>query len=236
MQAQFHAADVTARSDTLLIMLPGAMQRPDDFVTAGFVRAMRSRALLLDLQLASFDDGTVADITSTATLQKIDTDLIQPARRAGYAKIWLSGISMGALMALAYTDFHAGQVQGLCLLSPYPGNRLLLREIAVAGGLHAWHPHATADVSVDQIAHLTEDLDAEQRLWRCLKNPAGLGNLYLGYGSEDRFVDGLRQITQALPGAAIDIIAGGHDWQTWEKLWCNFLDSVFVGKLDKTIF
>lgn len=219
MHARYYPADFDVQARTVLIMLPGAMQQPGDFIDAGFVRAVKSRGVPLDLHLASFDIETIADVTSTMTLQQIDITLIQPAIRAGYARIWLGGISMGALMALAYTDYRPGKVQALCLVSPYPGNRLLLREIAAAGGLDEWR------------AKNDPDLDAEQRMWRRLQTRVGLDNVHLGYGSGDRFFDGLQQLALALPNAAVDVIAGGHDWPTWEKLWCNFLDGTSVMEL-----
>jgi enterochelin esterase-like enzyme len=48
--------------------------------------------------------------------------------------------------------------------------------------------------------------------------------LYLGYGREDRFAQGLDLMAQALPPAAVQVIEGGHDWSTWSVLWERFLD------------
>lgn len=221
MQVQRHPANFDVQANTVLLMLPGAMQQPTDFIDGGFLRAIQRRGLSLDLHLASFDVEIIGDITSTDTLQQIDVTLIQPAREAGYQNIWLAGISMGALLALAYVDYMdhlPHQVQHLCLLSPYPGNRLLLREIAEAGGLTQWRAEANVN------------LDAESRMWRCLQHVGSLDDIHLGYGSNDRFFDGLQQITRALPNAAIDIVDGSHDWLTWETLWCNFLDRTFPMK------
>lgn len=220
MRVLHYPADPLVRANTGLLMIPGAMQQPDDFIEAGFVRAIQHRRLPLDLHLASFEVEAVADITSTATLQQIQDGLIQPAISAGYTRIWLAGISMGALLALAHTDYYPGKVQGLCLLSPYPGNRLLQREIADAGGLDAWHS--------GEDSALATEFDAERRMWRCLQQRRIAGNAYFGYGSDDRFFEGLQQMAQNFPAATIDVIAGGHDWPTWEKLWCNFLDKTFT--------
>jgi hypothetical protein len=52
--------------------------------------------------------------------------------------------------------------------------------------------------------------------------------LYLGYGRDDRFAQGLDLMTQALPPATVQVIEGGHDWSTWSALWERFLDLGFV--------
>ncbi len=216
MNVRHFPASCGSQANTAILMLPGALQQPSDFMDAGFTTAIHGRNLAIDLHVASFGSDVIADVTSTASLQQIDAFLVQPAKAANYSTIWLAGISMGALMALAYADYRPRQVQRLCLFSPYPGNRLLQREIADAGGLAAWHP------SDD------ENLDAEQRMWRRIQSPWIDGPMHLAYGSDDRFADGLQQMTQALPAATLDIVPGGHDWPTWSKLWSNFLDHNFA--------
>jgi len=226
MRTQYHPADPSTQAKTVLIILPGALQQPKDFIEAGFVHAVQSRCLQLDMHFVDLETEIVLDITSVATLQQIDADLIEPARRAGYETIWLAGISMGALMALAYTDCYAGKVDNLCLLSPYPGNRLLLREIEACGGLYRWR----ADEGVGN----DTNLDAERRMWRRLqtfdRDGSAARTVHFGYGKSDRFLPGLQQLARALPEVMPDAIEGGHDWLTWEKLWCNFLDKTFVMK------
>ena len=49
--------------------------------------------------------------------------------RGGLPHVWLGGISLGGLFALDYAATDAGAWDGLCLLAPYLGNRLLIGEI-----------------------------------------------------------------------------------------------------------
>lgn len=209
----FAHTDRPAKS--LVILLPGALQQPEDFVAAGFIAALRQRRLPIDLTLVDLGIDYIGETTNGSTLQRIDTELMQAARRQHYHDIWLGGISIGGLIAIAYADRYPGRVDGLCLLSPYPGNRMLLREIEAAGGLDQWPADAI------------EDEDAERRMWRWLQTRKEQACIHLGYGSQDRFAPGLEQVAAALATQHVDTIPGGHDWPTWAKLWENFLDQTF---------
>ncbi len=35
-------------------------------------------------------------------------------------------------------------------------------------------------------------------------------------------------LAAALPADWVEVVAGGHEWGTWLKLWENFLDSHFT--------
>ena len=207
------------RASSLVIMLPGALQQPEDFVQAGFIDAVRKRGLPIDLALVDLGIEYIGDTINGSALQRIDAELVQPGRLQCYDAIWLGGISIGGLIAAAYAGSYPGQLDGLCLLSPYPGNRMLLREIAATGGLDRW----PADAGVEQ--------DAERAMWRWLqargeqaREQAGGERVHLGYGLQDRFAPSLQLLADALAGQQIDTIAGGHDWPTWQRLWENFLE------------
>ncbi len=136
----------------------------------------------------------------------------RPVRR-GCGTVWLGGISLGGSFVLDYAATDAGPWDGLCLLAPYPGNRLLIREIVRTGRLAACQPPPLADS------------DEERRIWRFIQARGGARPpVYLGYGRDDRFAQGLDLMAQTLPPAAVQVIEGGHDWTTWSTLWERFLD------------
>ena len=118
-------------------------------------------------------------------------------------------------MALAHAARHPGRVDGLFLLAPYPGNRLLSGAIGAAGGPVAW-----------AAAHAADHADDEENVWRWLAQhgPAGKPEIYFAHADADRFADGQRMMAQLLPPQRVDLIAGGHDWPSWRRLWNNFLD------------
>ncbi len=203
------------RADTLIILLPGAYQQPEDFIAQGFVSALQTRKLPIDLIMAELSFSHIADRTA---LTEINDDLIQPAITAGYKNIWLAGISVGGYVAIAYANRYPAQLAGLLLLAPYPGNRITTGAIAAAGGIKVWKP-----------AFIAED-DTELSNWNWLKMHADCASIevYLGYGADDRFAEGHLMMAQALPKNRVDRIDGEHTWPVWQRLWCNFLDKRFT--------
>ncbi len=205
-------AAAPAAAPTRMVWLPGAYHGAQDFLSAGFADAVRSLQLNLDL---IFVDLELAHVGDRSVLTQLRSDIVLPARSAGVS-LWLGGISLGGLIALDYAASYPDELDGLCLLAPYLGNRMLTAEIAQAPGLAAWQPGALAET------------DEERRIWRYIKNRrAAARPLYLGFGEGDRFSTAHRLLAGTLPPAAVNVIAGGHDWATWSRLWENFLDSHF---------
>jgi pimeloyl-ACP methyl ester carboxylesterase len=196
-----------------MVWMPGACHAARDFLTAGFAEAVRTRRLDLDLIFVDLEMEHVGD---RRPLERLRSDIVLPARTAGVS-IWLCGISLGGLFALDYAATYPGENDGICLLAPYLGNRILTTEIARAPGLAAWQPGVLAET------------DEERRIWRYIKTRrADSRPLYLGFGQGDRFSAAHALLAAALPAGAVDVIAGGHDWPTWSRLWENFLDSRFT--------
>jgi pimeloyl-ACP methyl ester carboxylesterase len=196
-----------------MIWLPGAYHAARDFLKAGFPEAVLARHLPVDL---NFVDLQLRYLGDAAAQQQLRTEVVLPARKLGVS-VWLAGISLGGFIALDYAATFAGELAGVCLLAPYLGNRMLTAEIAAAPGLDAWAPGELAEA------------DAERRIWRYVKTRAADSPpLYLGFGHDDRFAAAHELLAAVLPPAAVDVIAGGHEWPTWTRLWENFLESRFT--------
>ena len=196
-----------------MVWLPGAYHAARDFLAAGFAEAVRMRRIALDLV---FVDMEFAHVGDRSALQRLRSDIVLPARAAGVS-IWLGGISLGGLFALDYAASHPDELDGLCLLAPYLGNRMLTAEIAHAPGLERWQPGELAET------------DEERRIWRYIKNRRSDSRpIYLGFGQGDRFAAAHELLAATLPADSVDVIAGGHEWSTWVRLWENFLDSRFT--------
>ena len=194
----------------LMIWLPGAYHSAQHFLDAGFPEAVRERRIALDLM---FVDLKMQHLNDREALSRLRSEIVLPAIGSG-ASVWLAGISLGGMIALDLGSSHPDELDGLCLLAPYLGNRILLEEIASAG-LDAWEPGQLAET------------DAERRIWRHLKAGGDSRPIYLGYGQEDRFSAAHRLLARLLPAEAVNVIGGGHDWPTWTRLWESFLDSRF---------
>lgn len=213
-------ANADKKANTLIILLPGANHLPEDFVTQGFVSAVRQRQLDIDLVMPELAFDQIADQT---VLRKIHDTVIQPYSALGYRNIWIAGISIGGYVAITYAHRYPGQVNGLLLLAPYPGNRITTNEIALAGGVKTWAPAAIADD------------DTECGNWYWLKTHADTSNanmteVHLGYGVDDRFAEGIAMMAQILPEKYVDKIPGDHVWSVWQQLWQNFLHKRFSAK------
>ena len=202
------------RAPSLMVLLPGALQTPETLIDEGMVAAVRARRLALDLALADPGLTTINEATDGSVAQRLET-LLLPARQQ-YRSLWLAGISLGGFMALAHAARHPGRVDGLFLLAPYPGNRLLTNAIEAAGGPARWA--ATAAVNA---------ADDEENAWRWLARNGcadSAPELHFAHADADRFGAGQRLMAQTLPPGRVELIAGGHDWPSWRTLWNNFLD------------
>jgi pimeloyl-ACP methyl ester carboxylesterase len=213
MRTILDLAPVAGHGRILLVMLPGTRDVPEDFVRRGFVEAIRNRGLPVDVVAA---DAHMEYYAEHSVIDRLAADVIAPARKQGYAQIWLMGISLGGFGSMAYVCERATEIDGVILLAPYLGSRGLIGEVGHAGGLNNWQP-----------GKIPRD-DEERRVIAWLreyraKNPS-LPAIYLGYGSEDRFIEAAEMLAQRLPAERVVMVQGGHDWPTWTRLWVRMLD------------
>ncbi|WP_137920668.1 alpha/beta fold hydrolase [Hydrogenophaga sp. 2FB] len=193
----------------LVVMLPGMAMRAEEMFEAGFADAVARRALPLDLLAV---DVSGIGLESSDTWHALQDGLLTP-ERARRKSVWLGGISLGGLVAMAHVAERPDVVDGLCLLAPYPGSRPSVNVMDRAGGPDRWQPSE-------------EDLrDPELRVWRWLQRPPPELPVFIGHGREDRFADRIQRVADRFPAAARHTVAGGHDWSAWLPLWEHFLDT-----------
>jgi len=193
-----------------MLLLPGANESSAGFARAGFYDAVRERRLDIELDCCDLEFKHLTDRTM---LERLRDGPLAAARASGCDSVWLAGVSLGGFMALAYAARFPAELNGLCLIAPYLGSRILTAEISRAGGVAAWSPGA-ADAD-----------DEDRQIWRFIKLGRSPGpRLYLGHGSDDRFADSQRLLAETLPAEAVDVVPGAHDWSTWRQVWNHFLD------------
>lgn len=202
-------------ADALLLMLPGALMTPQHMVRAGLFDELDKRRLALDLIAP---DLHAEGVDNQRALRLLEDEWLTPARKT-YRRIWLGGISRGGQLALSCWAGQVGAVSGLCLLAPYAGGRLTTNAIGRAGGLANWF------APDDPLS------DPDLRLWKWLQAPPPAIPMFMGYGDEDRFSDGMSLLAQHLPLQNLDTVPGGHDWSAWLPLWRRFLDAGHFGAL-----
>jgi S-formylglutathione hydrolase FrmB len=213
MDAIYDLAPQPGADRIMLVMLPGAKARPQDLVQYGFVRALRERSLPIDVVAVDAHLGYYLERSLSAHLTH---DIVAPARTKNYRRIWLMGISLGAMGALIYAREHPADIEGVILLAPFLAARGTIAEVVHAGGLTHWQPGA-----------IKPDDDERQLLaWIKAYQPdaATLPKICLGYGTDDRFAAASKILAERLPAAQVVTTPGGHDWTTWIYLWQHILD------------
>lgn len=208
-----YPANDDARSETLVVMLPGFGDKPEDYQSYGLVDDLRAQGLDLDVVAV---DAHAGYYRTRSLLPRLHEDVLQPAKDAGYEQIWLVGISLGGLGVLLSAQEYEGLVDGIVLMSPWLGNRKVLQEIEAAGGPKTWTPPPP------------EDRNYATELWSWIKpftiEPEDHVPLYLAYG-EDEPRERFEVLAKALPKQRVLVVpGGGHNWQTWQAAFPELLE------------
>jgi pimeloyl-ACP methyl ester carboxylesterase len=199
----------------LLVFLPGLGGGAKLFERHGFVQAVRERGLEVDIVVPH---AGYSYYYARNLVERLKTDVIDPARARGYDEIWLVGLSMGGLGAMLYVREHSADITGVVLLSPFMGRNSIVAEVEKAGGIRRWDPG-------------TYDPDKEwQRLfWHWLKQYdercGELPPVYLAYGRDDGFARAHKLLAAVLPPDRVRVAEGGHTLSTFKTLWGQVLDS-----------
>jgi len=203
------ARDGSTIAPLLVVLLPGAYDVPQDFIDQGFVRALRARSVAADVWIA---DSHLGYAENGTLLERLRDDVLVPAQRAGYRRIWLAGISLGGFAALGLLRRQPEAIEGVLAIAPYLGRPALVQQVAAAGGAAAY-------------ASTPHDGDAEGALWSWIGRApdAVRDKVHLYTGSEDRFIDGHRLFAQRLGADHVLEVPGTHDWPAWNVLWARWL-------------
>jgi pimeloyl-ACP methyl ester carboxylesterase len=204
------------RACCLVVLLPGHGDTPQDFVRHRFIEVLRAARIPADVLAVAahsgyYFKGTVAE--------RLHTDVLAPARAAGYRQIWLVGVSMGGFGALWTAQLHPEDVSGIVLLAPFTGRPRIVNPIA-ADGIHRWQPKP-------------EKGTWDYELWRWLQRLATpnaaqtppMPPIYLAHGEDDASPGSL-MLAQLLPPEQVLVLPGDHDWDTWLPLWTQLVARV----------
>jgi pimeloyl-ACP methyl ester carboxylesterase len=108
----------------LIVFLPGLGDRARTFFDEGFVDLVRRKGLSADVVAA---DATYGYYASGTFVTRLDADVIAPAKRKGYARIWLIGPSMGGFGSIFYASQRPAQLDGVLAFAPWLGDDALLQ-------------------------------------------------------------------------------------------------------------
>jgi pimeloyl-ACP methyl ester carboxylesterase len=202
----------------LVVFLPGLGDDAEDFERNGFVADVTKRALSVDVIAAQ---ATLGYYARGSLPDRLNTDIVGPARARGYAQVWLIGMSMGGLGTVYYSRAQTAQITGILALAPYLGDKSLTDEIRNQGGLAHWHAPA-------RVAVMHED-NYQRELWRWMqavtRGEERGPTIYLGYGRSDKLAHQDALLMAALPPDHTYLVDGAHDWKTWKILLGQFLEN-----------
>ncbi len=198
-------------SRTLVVLLPGRFDDAGDFARNSFPQSALRAGITADLVAV---DATLGYYARRTVIDRLRQDVVLPARARGYQRIYIAGVSLGALGGLLYARDHGDEIDGVLAIAPFLGERALIDEIASAGGLLAWSPPAARG---DEFRDLWQWLQGEA-------SPAAAAPpLWLAWGVDDDFGRANRLLADVLPPERVFTAQGGHDWRTWRRLWEEWL-------------
>jgi pimeloyl-ACP methyl ester carboxylesterase len=203
-------------TETRVVLMPGAYHTAEQYLQAGFDEAVRACAQPLEVTLAIPE---LSHLTDRRWIAALHDEVVAPARSAAGTSLWLGGVSLGGFMALRFAAQYPQAIDGLCLLAPYLGSRIVAAEIAAHANMASW-PEGKLD-----------DDDDERRIWQYVTRlgvSMSATRVFLGLSTGDRFADTQQLLARALPTARSTICAleGEHDWPVWRRLWNRFLDEL----------
>jgi pimeloyl-ACP methyl ester carboxylesterase len=207
----WYFAQLGGRGRRLFVFLPGRRDRASDFARRGFVAMAQSCIPGLDCVAV---DATIGYYLDASVANRLQGEIIEPARRLGYREIWLVGVSMGGLGAFFHEREYPGEVNGLILLAPFLGDDLkLFAEIDAAGGAVAW-----ARGQLPAAAHGNKP-EFQRELWRFLgrmhTDPQCHLQIWMAYGDADWLLPGIERLKNVIPAECVLKLKGGHTWDVW---------------------
>jgi pimeloyl-ACP methyl ester carboxylesterase len=220
--ANWSLAKPGEQGERLFVFLPGRGDRAGDFVRRGLVAQAQGcisglDCVAVDATIGYYLDGSVAD--------RLQRQIIEPARRHGYREIWLVGVSMGGLGAFFHERAYPGEVTGMILLAPFVGDDpKLFTEIDAAGGPIFWADSQPSVIVEGNRAKF------QRELWRFLGR-LRIGTdpqlqIWVAYGDTDRLRPGIERLISLIPSGCVCQFKGGHTWEVWTKGFTEILAKI----------
>src|ERR1700675_1507165 len=131
------AAPLASAQRTPVIVLPGFGVDAQEMKDRGVAQVIQGAWPEADVLLSS---ATFAYYRDGKLVPRLHDEVVAPALRAGYRRVWLAGVSLGGIGALLYEREHPGTLTGVVLFAPFLGSNGLLGEVRACGGARSWEP------------------------------------------------------------------------------------------------
>ncbi len=199
------------RAGELVVLLPGRLSPPEEFVQHGIVKLVQARRpqariVVPDLHLGYYMAG-LAEVC-------LHEEIIGAAKKRG-ERVTLIGVSMGGLGALIYSLRYPHEVDEVLLLSPFVGEASLLAQIEKTGGLEQWQSGVTAEPR-NKNGALRKTWGEMKRQWLPKGGPPMV--MKIAVGRQDRLYASNQFFARTVlkPDQFIEI-EGGHEWDCWRR-------------------
>ena len=222
LTVEWHLAQPGEHGRRLFVFLPGRRDRGWDFGRRGFIASAQQQipgldCMAVDATISYYLDGSIPD--------RLEHEIVGPARTVGYQEIWLVGVSLGGLGAFFHERAYPWKVRGFILLAPFVGDDLdLFAEIDAVGGPVLW---ARAQPAV---AGARREPEFQRELWRFLGqlpfDQASQLEIWMAYGASDRLLPGIDRLRSLIPPERVLRLPGGHTWEVWIRGFNNILTEI----------
>lgn len=205
-------------TDELVIFLPGRGDDLGAFQRAGFIDSLLrsgrgADSVAVDAHMGYYRSGLMAE--------RVHQDILIPFQQKGYKRFIVVGPSLGGYGALWLKNEYPDLISGMVLLAPYLGRNPLIKKIEESGGVHTWRSQMDCTPEIDKPAELAwcwiDDLDNGDQ--------AKIDGLMLAFGEKDSFSKAAGLLAQSVPDSNVFTNGGGHNWNTWQLLWNEVLQS-----------
>ena len=207
---------------SLVVLLPTMGGKGSHYETQGFLDEVWERGFEAGIEVVDVNPSLYL---GNRIVELLKTEVIEPAKNEGFEEIYFVGISLGGHGVLLYATIHPEDVDGVVILAPFISGDRASEAIDQAGGLETWE-----DCPFLAWTHACN-------LWKSLRDyvsdPKNQRKVVLGFGTEDIFVDQCRILSDVLLPEQVFTVPGGHDWETWKKLFAKAADYFLALKIQR---
>jgi pimeloyl-ACP methyl ester carboxylesterase len=205
----------TARTDELIIFLPGRGDDIGAFERSGFIDQLHESnrvadSIVIDAHMGYYQDGSLPE--------RVYQDILIPFRMRGYKHFILVGISLGGYGALWINHEFSELISAMVLLAPYLGRESLIEKIKAEDNVHSWRMQLNQNSGTDEQVWIWVDDMVEP-------GSAEIPSVILAFGLRDKFRGAGELLSESIPDSHVFRKNGDHDWQTWHSLWSDITKS-----------
>jgi pimeloyl-ACP methyl ester carboxylesterase len=193
-----YPADNNTQSKTLVLLLPGLGDKAKIFARKGIVDKLhrlpsRPDIVAINAHFSYYEDRTIK--------VRIMDDILQPALTNGYTDIHIVGVSLGGFGALMMLKAWPELITSIALIAPYLGEP-------------EYYDYLIADTET------APKLQDQKNLWPWLTqlDTDTAKRIYIGFGSNDKFVLPNQLLSRQLPIDNHMVIDGKHRWATFTQV------------------